>query len=379
MPVGVTFRILMRRSSLGLRLYAWGENFNGQLGDGTTTDRLSPTAIGTCTWKAIAAGRWYSLGIRADNALYAWGENSSGQLGDGTTINRLSPTAIGTCTWKAIAAGTLHSLGIRADNALYAWGYNGIGQLGDGTTTNRISPTAIGTCTWKTIAAGSYHSLGIRGDDKLYAWGLNNKGQLGDGTTTQRESPTAIGTCTWKAVGAGQAHSIAIRGDNRLFAWGQGLCYQLGQGNQNSSLVPIAIGTSTWKAVTARQSNGQFDTSDPVFPDGYTDSNHAILSDDKLYAWGINSYGQLGDGTSTHRSSPTLIGTCTWKAVNSDNALGHSLGIRGDDKLYAWGNNSEGQLGDGTTIGQFSPTVIGTCTWTAIAAGMYHSLGLKEA
>jgi len=97
-----------------------------------------------------------------DLYLYAWGRNSDGQLGDGTTTNRTSPTAIGSCTWKAIAGGYYHSLGIRADDKLYAWGYNSNGELGDGTTTLRTSPTAIGSCTWKAIAGGYYHSLGLK-------------------------------------------------------------------------------------------------------------------------------------------------------------------------------------------------------------------------
>jgi len=119
------------------------------------------------TWKEVTkgwcrvSGAWkefYSKGF----VLYAWGDNTYGQLGDGTTTNRLSPTVIGSCTWKAISGGRYHSLGIRADDKLYAWGDNTYGQLGDGTTTQRESPTAIGSCTWKAIAGGYYHSLGLK-------------------------------------------------------------------------------------------------------------------------------------------------------------------------------------------------------------------------
>jgi alpha-tubulin suppressor-like RCC1 family protein len=92
--------------------------------------------------------------------LYAWGRNNYGQLGDGTTTNRLTPTAIGSSTWKSVS-GSTHSLGIRGDGKLYAWGRNNYGQLGDGTTTDRLTPTAIGSSTWKSVSGGSNHSLGI--------------------------------------------------------------------------------------------------------------------------------------------------------------------------------------------------------------------------
>ena len=141
------------------KLYAWGYNNNGQLGDGTTTNRHIPTQIGTSNWNSVAGGDFHSLGI-SGGKLYAWGRNSSGQLGDGTTTEKHTPTQIGTSDWTAIAAGDYYSLGI-SGGKLYAWGHNGYGQLGDGTTTNRHTPTQIGTSNWSSIAGGYYHSLGI--------------------------------------------------------------------------------------------------------------------------------------------------------------------------------------------------------------------------
>ena len=345
------------------RLYAWGVNTYGQLGDGTTVNRNSPTPIGACTWKVVAGGGYHSLGIRADDCLSAWGRNDQGQLGDGTTTNRLEPTLIGTCTWKAVAAGPYvladHSLGLRADNSLLAWGRNDKGQLGDGSTTNRTSPTLIGTCTWRFIAAGRYHSLALRADYALYAWGFNEQSQLGDGTTTDRLEPVAIGSCTWKAIAAGQEHSLGLRTDNCLLAWGRNNLGQLGDGTTTTRREPTAIGTCTWRFIAAGGSHSL-----------------GIRADYRLLGWGYNVYGQVGDGTTvTPRTAPTLIGTCTWKAIAAGN--NHSLAIRNDNRLFAWGRNSYGQLGDGTNTARLEPTQVGVGTdlWLSFDGGVQHSLG----
>ena len=302
--------------SLGIRaddkLYAWGYNEYGQLGDGSTTDRLSPTAIGSSTWKAIAAGNYHSLGILGDDKLFAWGLNGNGQLGDGSTTQRTAPTAVGSCTWKAIAAGGWFSLGIRADDKLYAWGLNTYGQLGDGSTTQRISPTVIGSSTWKAIAAGTNHSLGILSDDKLFAWGRNQYGELGDGTTTQRVSPTAIGSCTWKAIAAGVSHSLGIRGDDALYAWGRNAYGDLGDGSNTQRESPTAIGSCTWKAIAAGEAYSL-----------------GIRADSTAYGWGYNTFGCVGDGTTTHRTAPVGV-SLDVKIV----AFGPHTAIRHADYVY---------------------------------------------
>ena len=143
----------------------------------------------------ISAGVVHTMAIGEDGSLWAWGSNSSGQLGDGTTASRNSPTRIGTDTdWVAVSAGAAHTMAIRQDGSLWAWGWNGYGQLGDGTTTNRHSPTRIGTATdWAAVSAGDdAHTMAIREDGSLWAWGWNGNGQLGDGTTTSRHSPVRI-------------------------------------------------------------------------------------------------------------------------------------------------------------------------------------------
>ena len=177
----------------GLR--CWGWNLYGRLGDGTTTDRLTPTTINSgTTYTAIAAGGHHTCGITTSGGLKCWGRNEYGQLGDGTTTNRHTPTTIdaGT-TYQAIAAGVWHTCGITTSGVLKCWGWNLYGQLGDGTTTNRLTPTTIdaGT-TYTAIATNSLHTCGVTTTGVLKCWGWNEYGQLGDGTTSQRYTPFVI-------------------------------------------------------------------------------------------------------------------------------------------------------------------------------------------
>jgi len=245
-------------------------------------------------WASVSAGRFHTLAIKADGTLWAWGYNGSGQLGDGTTTNRLSPVQIGTATnWASVSAGVGHSVAVRTDGTLWVWGFNGSGQLGDGTTTNRLSPVRIGTAAnWATVSAGGGYSVAIRTDGTLWAWGNNGSGQLGDGTTTGRLSPVRIGTATnWAFVSTGADYTLAIRTDGTLWAWGHNGSGQLGNGTTVNLHSPVRIGTATnWASVSA-----------------CTDHTLAIRTDGTLWAWGNNASGQLGDGTTTNRRSPVQI------------------------------------------------------------------------
>ena len=176
-------------------LWGMGRNASGQLGDGTTTNKLIPTRIGTDTdWKQVAVGEFHTVAIKNDGSLWAWGYNANGQVGDGTTANKNTPTRIGTDTdWKQVAAGSNHTVAIKNNGSLWAWGHNNYGQVGDGTTATRTTPTRIGADTdWKQVIIAGSTSYGIKLTLDLYGWGYNNVGQLGDGTTNNRLTPIKI-------------------------------------------------------------------------------------------------------------------------------------------------------------------------------------------
>ncbi|MDR0321596.1 MAG: hypothetical protein LBI28_08840 [Treponema sp.] len=330
---------------------------------------------------SVSAGSMYSAAIAADGSLWTWGLNYLGQLGDGTggggwidtfqmdrSGDRFTPAQIGTETdWVFVSAGGMHCTAIKADGSLWAWGDNRSGQLGNGSNTGSATPIQMGTDTdWAFVSAGSFYNMAIKTDGSLWAWGHSYLGNFGDGTTTSttRTTPVRIGTeNNWASVSAGYELTAAIKMDGSLFAWGEG-----GHGIKIGS-TPVKIGSETkWASV--------FTGSD----------NHivAIRTDGSLWAFGFNLMGQLGDGTTTDRTTPVRIGTDNnWSSASLGghyNSGGYTIAVKTDGSLWAWGSNGYGQFGDGTTSERWIhiPTRIGTDNdWAVVSTGGSHTVAIK--
>ena len=366
------FLILISYSHLKAdKLFTWGNNDHGQLGDGTTTENHIPTQVGTdTTWIQVSGGMYHMLGIKTNGTLWAWGFNDHGQLGDGTTNESHSLIQIGSENdWLKVTCGRYYTTAMKNDGTLWAWGENIYGQLGDGTTNESHSPIQIGTDkNWVQVDCGLYHTVAIKTDGTLWAWGSNSNGQLGIGTTVDSYSPVQIGINTnWSKVTCCEMCNIALKCDGTLWAWGANLFGVLGDGTITDRHTPIQIGTGTnWSNLAYTE---------PV-------CNHieAIKTDNTLWAWGYNWNAQIGDGTTTDRHSPIQIGTETnWVEIAC--SVYHTLALKKDGTLWAWGSNPFGEFGNGTTSlsRQKSPIQIGSGThWTKIFVGSYCSVALKS-
>ena len=400
--------------SLALRadgtVWAWGRNKYGQLGDGTWTDSPRPVQVKGSSgagWladvQAVAAGGGHSLALKKDGTVWAWGRNEYGQLGDGTRTDSPRPVQVKGSSgtgWladvQAIAAGGSHSLALKTDGSVWAWGWNYKGQLGDGSMSESYLPVQVkgpGGSGWlteiKAVAAGDVHSLALRTDGTVWAWGSDGMGQLGDGigmgwswVPVQVKGPGGFGWLTdVQAVAAGLWHSLAVKTDGTVWAWGDNLHGQLGDGT-------TAYGRDAPVQVKGPGGSGWL-TEIQAVAGGYGHSI-AVKTDGTVWAWGRNSKGELGDGTRTD-SSPTPVqvkgpGGSGWltevQAVAAGD--GYSLVLKTDGTIWAWGDNHYGQLGEETWTGSHTPVQAkgpGGSGWLtgvgAVAAGPYHSLAPK--
>jgi alpha-tubulin suppressor-like RCC1 family protein len=279
-------------------VWSCGYNGHGQLGVNSLTDKKTPVQISTLTDViSVAAGGDHSLFLRSDGTVWGCGNNGFGQLGDGTTARKSVPIQVSNWTDViAIAAGGSHSLFLRSNGTAWACGANASGQLGDGTTTNRSTPVRVSTWTDViAIAANGYNSLFLRSDGTVWSCGYNGYGQLGDGTTTNRSTPVRVSTWTDViAIAAGGSHSLFLRSNDTVWSCGSKSFGQLGDGTANNTIIistPVQVSNLT--NVTVIDANRY----------------HSLFlrSNGTAWACGANTYGQLGDGSSTNRSTPVQV------------------------------------------------------------------------
>ena len=366
------------------RIYAWGRNTSGELGIGTTLARSNvPIAVkttgtpmdGKVVKQVEGGGRYegsHSIALASDGTVYTWGFNQYGQLGDNTTTNSRSPIAVQVAgtplagkTIVQIAAGADHSLALDSGGALYAWGSNAYGQLGNGTTTNSSVPVAVkiaGTpLAGKTIvqiAAGANHNMVLTSDGAVYTWGWNYHGQLGNNTKTNSNTIVAVQTIGTPLAGkkivkiaAGQGHSLALTDDGMVYTWGRNDTGQLGNNATTDVMLPVTVtvtGTPMSNKTIVEIASG---------------ARHslAIDSSGKVYAWGHNGSGQLGNNSTVNALTPVAVQAPADKniiQVSGSGWLGaSSSALASDGTVYSWGRGFDGQLGDGTNNDSSVPVI----------------------
>jgi alpha-tubulin suppressor-like RCC1 family protein len=384
-----------------------GNNGNGQLGDGTTIGRptpvqvVGPGGVGVLAGiRAVAAGMYHTVALKSDGTVWSCGWNLSGQLGDGTTTSRTTPVQVlgpsGTGVLRnvqAVAGGYGHTLALKTDGTVWAWGWNETGRLGDGTTLTRhaavqvVGPGGSGFLNEvRAVAAGYQQTLAVKKDGTVWAWGGNFYGQLGDGTTTNRPTPVQVvgpGGSGFlnevRTVTAGWYHTVVLKNDGTVWAWGDNRNGQLGDGTTTRRSTPVQVvgpgGVDFLNGVCAVSAVGYHTV--------------ALKSDGTVWTWGYNNMGQLGDGTTLSRTTPVQVvglgGAGFLSGVRSIAAgYAHTVALMSDGAIWTWGYNNAGQLGDGTTTNRSTPGPVvglgGTGTmdgFHAVSASGYHTLALS--
>jgi alpha-tubulin suppressor-like RCC1 family protein len=304
---------------------SWGDNQHGQLGNGTTT--ASGTYAGVSGLSSgvaqVSAGFDNSMALTAGGTVWTWGNGLA--LGTGSTADSTVPVQVpGLAGITQIAAGQgfFFDLALRSDGTVWAWGFNILGQLGDGNTAPALTPVQVTGLTGVTqIAAGYGFSLALRSDGTVWAWGWNRNGVLGDGTPAPGASDVPVqvpGLSNVTQIAAGETWAMAVR-------------------------------------VQARRGS-------------------VVRT---VWTWGGNSFGQLGDGTTTDSATPVEVSGINVPAVTAISAGGgFSMVLGSDGSVWGWGTNREGELGNGTTASQPRPAEILDGAVTAISAGYSHALAL---
>lgn len=324
--------------------WCWGWNIYGQLGNGTSTDSDTQVQVGVDTdWAGVAAGQYHSCGLKVDGTLWCWGDNSGSQLGQGTDsgLSRTPLQVGGNDDWTQVTATGRYTCGLRADGTAWCWGENTLGQLGDGTTDERSVPTQVGTGSdWAQLAAGDGHTCGVRTDGTAWCWGYNYNGQLGDDSTTSSPEPVPVGTATdWAGVAAWGGVSCGVRTDGTAWCWGFNGNGQLGIGVGADRHTPAQVGTDTdW----LRLSVGGYHVC-------------GTRGNGTAWCWGLNNYGSLGDGTGAASTTPVRVdGPADWSGQVTAGS-GHACASRAAGTLWCWGLNNFGQVGDGSVVNQGTP------------------------
>lgn len=340
--------------------WGWGSNGSGQLGPSAPpVSSTNAVPIGSLpTVSAMAAGGSHSLALDSNGRVWAWGDNGWGQLGNGSTSPSSTPGVApfrlcrGPCpTFTAVAAGIQHSLALTSGGTVLAWGDDQFGELGNGTTSNTPTTAVIqvsgigGTVT--AIAAGGFSSLALTSDGSVWAWGQNDWGQLGNNSIIGSPTPVQVlkaatycginqGACPLTgivAIAAGSDHSLALDSSGTVWAWGYNGYGQLGTSSSATPYSSVAIPVNGLSGVMAIAAGGQHSL--------------ALDSQGRVWTWGSNGSLQLGRITTgtAWSATPAQVSGINGTVASLAAGSAHSLALTSDGRVWAWGDDSSGQLG----------------------------------
>jgi alpha-tubulin suppressor-like RCC1 family protein len=338
------------------RLFTWGANEAGELGQGDTTERHVPTELTSeLRFSALACGNDFTCALDELGAAYCFGANERGQLGQGDRTERHAPVHVALpVAARSLTTDFAHVCALLADARLFCWGRNQEGELGqddsvppqnDDTARDALEPVEVPGGDFASVDAGDGHTCAIRLDGSLWCWGRNTGHQLGQGDEPQVRRPLQVGTDQdWLRVDSGQQHSVALKRDHSLWVWGLNEASGTGEGyplglDSEEVATPTRLGTASgWVTIATR-----------VF------HTCAVNRDDELWCWGRNVEGQLGTGDTQLRKEPTLVAT---GIADVDVSWFTTCALLRSGGIACTGKNEQGELGDGTTDRPFRFTDI---------------------
>ena len=321
-------------------LWGWGFGAWGELLTTNETEPL-PVQLGTATdWNYITNGVVNTFVIKNNGTLWGCGSNQLGSLGvNSNTQSFASFQQITTAEdWVKVSASYFFTLALKADGTIWAWGQNDLYQLGNPpATAQQLFPIQVGTASdWADIASGtSDTAFAIKSNGTIWGWGANPSSIIVPGSSTQSvTTPTQVGTDTdWAKMSVGGAHILAQKTDGTLWSWGGGSALGVG-GTPSVTNIPQQISADLWKSFSAG-----------------TGTSFGVKADGTLWAWGVNINGQLADGTSVNRTIPTQIGTDTnWSTVKAGK-FSPAVATKTDGSVWYWGLNYYGEFGNGSSYG----------------------------
>ncbi|MGQ0799861.1 MAG: RCC1 domain-containing protein [Pseudomarimonas sp.] len=329
----------------------WGNNFDGQLGNASFTNRLTPRdVVGlTAGVERIATGFQHSCAWSAAQGTRCWGDNAFGQLGTGNTLTSETPLAVQQLATGngVLAGGVFHTCSLTAAGGVRCWGQNTLGQVGDGSFTDRSLPvdvTGLGSGV-TSLAAGGFHTCASLANGGLRCWGNNVSGQLGVGVTGDLGVPVEVTGLPGpvSAVSAGETHTCALTSAGAVLCWGNNTVGQLGDGTLDSRGTPTPV-VGLGSGVRAISISGNFSC--------------ALLQSGGVRCWGGNESGQLGDGSLVAKRTPTPVTGLSAGIASIEAAWYHTCATTNAGALLCWGRNTEGQLGDNSTRQRLIPIAV---------------------